>query len=194
MKKSLMLCACLLSVSTIAQADNSYKFIGLGLSNNSYLTDNEQIKYSAAWTPKIAAGIGYHVDLNKDYSLDSELSIDYSQLSYTSKQAKAADFELTNVNLNENINGKVDTIGLWATARVNRDNLFSTSFAEVSPFVEISVGTIHLDHRGDLVNPLNNNEKNQVTAYKASAGVTFELDKGNRFSLAIGTGSSKPFN
>lgn len=197
MKKSLVLCACLISVTTIAQADNSYKFIGLGLGHNNYLSDSEQIKYSSAWTPSIAVGVGYHFDINENYSVDSELSIDYSQIDFTRQYGNGAVFELSNENSNAtslntttlNNNGKVEVFGLWATARLNRHNLFSSSFADISPFVELSVGTIDLN--------ANNNElfkNDRVTAYKAVTGVNFSFDNDMSISLGFGIANSQAVN
>jgi len=194
--KKLVLCGiCVLSIAaTEVQANNRYKFISVGLTNNNYLSDNEFIDYSSAWTPKVAMGIGYSYDINSDYSLDSELSIDYSSSDFSGNIDRITDFELINKGTNAasfKQGGKVTAIGLWATARLKRKSLFTTSFASISPFIEMSVGSINLDHQ---INSFDNEEANQVTAYKISAGLTFELDNDNSFSFALGTGDSDKFN
>jgi len=194
--KKLVLCSfCFLSIAaTEVQADTPYKFISLGLTNNNYLSDSEFIDYSSALTPKIAMGIGYSYDINSDYSLESEVSIDYSQINFSGNTDNIADLELTNQRVDAasfKQDGKVTAIGLWATARLNRKSLFTTSFASISPFIEMSVGSINLDHH---FNSFANNEPNQVTAYQVSAGLTFDLDNGNSFSFALATGDSDKFN
>jgi len=201
MKKAFILAACILSTSALAQVNNSYKFISLGFGNNSYLPDSKQINYSSAWTPSIAAGIGYHSNINENYSLDSELSIDYSRVNFSNQTNNISNFDFSHEQNNTasfNEQGQVAGIGLWATARLKRNNLFSTSFAEVSPFVEMSVGNINLNYKTDNFNNFNNfeqathnaNHHDRVTAYKISAGLTFELEHGNSFSLSLGVGDT----
>ena len=202
MKKLSVVSACLICVSSLVQADNSYKFIGIGLGNNSYLADSQKIKYSPALNPSIIAGVGYHFDINKDYSVDSELSIDYTQINYsqidfTQQYGKGAVFELshenntaTSFNISSlNKNGKVEAIGLWATARLNRHNLFSTSFAEVSPFVELSVGTVNLNSNNNVLF-----KDDRITAYKAVTGLKFNFTNDTSFSLGFGVANKQMVN
>ncbi|PCI58703.1 MAG: hypothetical protein COB35_13140 [Gammaproteobacteria bacterium] len=58
----------------------------------------------------------------------------------------------------------------------------------------MSVGSINLDHQGEYFNNIDSDVQSRITAYKVSAGLTFELDNGNSFSLAVGTGDTAQFN
>jgi hypothetical protein len=182
MNKTLLLAVTLLSSTVAAQADNRYQFIGLEMENNAYLLTSDAININPALSAKIVLGIGYRYELNENFLLENELSIDYSKTNFST----AADTFLINNT------SQADVVGLWATTRLSRLNLFTTSFAKISPYVELSVGRVGLDFQNDEFA-----NHDSVTAYKAVTGLTFEFDNDMRFSFGLGLGDSqniKPFN
>jgi hypothetical protein len=130
--------------------------------------------------------------------VNSEFSIDYSRVNFSNQTNNISTFDFNDEKSNAasfNEQGQVAAIGLWATTRLKRNNLFSTPFAEASPFVELSVGNINLNYKVDNFNnleqaSLNVNYHDRVTAYKISTGLTFELENGNSFSFSLGTGDT----
>jgi opacity protein-like surface antigen len=160
-----------LCISTFTTAAESYRMLAVGASQHNYLTDTEQLTFISDWSPTIAAGIGYRVELNANWQLESELSIEYSQVQFSAQ-------DVHTVTASQ---GQVDALGLWASSRLIRKDWFD----KVSPFLELGIGGVRLDYQTTHVST-----HDQVNSYRLAAGLQFELANRMSLSLAVGTSNT----
>ncbi|MBA6365041.1 hypothetical protein H4J42_14960, partial [Colwellia sp. BRX8-8] len=73
--------------------------------------------------------------------------------------------------------GNYQSLGLWATSRFNYVSLSDN----VSPFIELALGAVQTNQSA-----LFGEEKNQQIAYKAIAGLEFEVAEKMTFSIGVG--------
>jgi opacity protein-like surface antigen len=167
----------LVSFLAIATDDESYAFVGFGLSHYDNLANLALSETQIDLVPEVYFGVGKRYQLNNDWQLATEVSIHYAKAHFSGLA------ENTSVNSfsagQQTFSGNYDALGLWATSRFKYVSLSEN----VSPFIELAVGAVQTNH-----STLFGEEKNQGLAYKAITGVEFEV--ANDMTLSIGFGLS----
>jgi len=166
----------LMSFSTLAADEDTYSFVGFGLSHHNDLANLELSKVDIDLVPEISFGFGKNYTLNQDWELSTEVSIKYAKAHF-SGVIESNDMNNA-LQSQQAFSGNYEALGIWATSRFK-----NVSFSEkITPFVELGVGAIQTNY-GTLFGE----EKDHGLAYKAVAGLQFEIATDVTFSLGFGT-------
>jgi len=169
----------LLSFSAAATDEDSYSFIGFSLTKYDNLANLELSKIDIDLVPEVSLGIGKNYSLNQDWVLATEVSLHYAKTSFN---GVVETNDMNNLYQNQQaFSGNYESLGLWATTRFKNVN-FSPN---VTPFVELGIGAVETNH-----STLFGEEKNHGLAYKAVAGLQFEVATDVTFSLGFGTSNN----
>lgn len=182
MKKSLtILVACLTltpmvtSASAAEMNDDTYKFIGFGLTHYDDLENLELSNVDIDLVPEVFVGFGKNYQLNQNWQLATEISLHYAKAHFNGLVENTTD-EGFSMGKQE-FSGNYEALGLWATSRFKY-----VGFSEkVSPFIELAVGAVETNH-GTLFGE----ENNRDISYKAVTGLEFEIDNDMTFSIGLG--------
>ena len=142
-------------------------FVSLGIAKTDYFESTENSQYHSSWSPVIGVGLGHELQLSENWSFESELRLDLSTASIRRDSSFGTD------------NTQLKTTSLWIVGKIKRDQLFENT----SPFVSLELGRVNLDYQFDQ-ETMNKN----ITAYKAIAGLEFDLE--NDMSVSVGVGMS----
>ncbi|MEP1446689.1 MAG: outer membrane beta-barrel protein [Paraglaciecola sp.] len=143
-------------------------FYGAALSQVDMLAAPEQSIVSAKYVPTIFIGMGYQFNLDNDWKLEWNNSLNFSKANITATEIPVPKYSvLTNV-------------GLWSHAKLKYTGLFD----HASPFIQAGVGIVNVDYS---LNGQSNNTWD--TATDLQAGIEFELSEGS--TVSIGVGKSK---
>ena len=168
----------LMSFSATAADEDPYAFIGFGLTNYNDLANLELSKLDIDLVPEVSFGFGKKYQLNQDWELATEISLRYAKAHFSG----VVDNDMNNLSQNQQyFSGNYEALGIWATTRFKYVGLSE----KVSPFIELAVGAVETNHA-----TLFGEEKNHGLAYKAIAGVEFEIVKDVSFSLGFGTSNN----
>lgn len=156
----------LMSSSLQANSHKLYSFVGLELSKPTIKLTEQNVTFNQNITPKFSFGLGKIFQLDENWQLISEISLDYSSSSIK-----------RNTTTNNLSSGRFNELGLWTSAKLKRNNIFQ----HVAPFVELSVGTVNANYKfnGDT-------SKDRLTGYKAMAGLEFNIADKSTLSVAVG--------
>jgi len=168
-----------ISFSATANDEDTYTFVSFGLTNYNDLANLEMDKVDIDFVPEVAFGFGKNYQLNQDWELATEVSLQYAKAHFS---GFVENNHMNNLSQNQQyFSGDYEALGIWATTRFKY-----LGFSEkVSPFVELAVGAVETNHA-----TLFGEEKNHGLAYKAVAGVEFEIVKDVSFSLGFGTSNN----
>jgi opacity protein-like surface antigen len=165
----------LVSFSAIATDEESYAFVGFGLSHYDNFANLAISETQIDLVPEVYLGVGQRYQLNDDWQLATEVSIHYAK-AYFSGLAENVDANHLSKELQVS-SGNYQSLGLWATSRFNYVSLSDN----VSPFIELALGAVQTNQSA-----LFGEEKNQQIAYKAIAGLEFEVADKMTFSIGVG--------
>jgi hypothetical protein len=163
------------SFTAMATDDDTYKFVGFGLTHYDNLVNLDLSHSKIDLVPEVSLGLGKKYQLNEDWQLSVEVSLHYAKAHFSGF------LESNSVNNfsqeQQSFSGNYEASGLWATSRFNYVSLSE----KVSPFIELAVGAVQTNH-GTLFGE----EKKQGFAYKAITGVEFEVANDMTFSIGFG--------
>jgi hypothetical protein len=176
---STVITSTLMSFSATAADEETYTFVGFGLTNYNDLANLELSKHDIDLVPEVSFGIGKKYQLNQDWQLATEISLQYAKAHFS---GVVVGNDMNNLSQNQQyFSGNYEALGIWATTRFKYVGLSE----KVSPFIELAVGGVETNHA-----TLFGEEKNHGLAYKAIAGVEFEIFKDVSFSLGFGTSNN----
>lgn len=156
-----------LASKAYSASDEIYPFVSLGIAKTNYFESTDDYQYHSSWSPILGVGLDHELQLSENWSFESELRLDFS----TASIRRGSSFGTDNTQLK--------TTGLWIAGKIKRDRLFEN----ISPFVSVELGRVNLDYQFDQ-EAMNKN----ITAYKAIAGIEFDLE--NDMSVSVGVGMS----
>jgi len=160
-----------------AADDESYKFVGFGLTHYDDLANLDLSHIEIDLVPEVSFGLGKNYQLNADWQLSTEISLHYAKAHFNGFVENESENSFSQEQ--QSFTGNYEALGLWATSRFKYVSLSEN----VSPFIELAVGVVQTNH-GTLFGE----EKNKGIAYKAITGLEFEID--NDMTLSIGFGLS----
>jgi hypothetical protein len=166
----------LMSFPTLAADENSYTFVGFGLTHYNDLANLELSKVDIDLVPEVSLGFGKNYMLNQDWELSTEVSLHYAKAHF-SGVIDANDMNNT-YQAQQTFSGNYEALGIWATSRFKYVSLSES----VTPYIELAVGAVETNY-GTLFGE----EKDHGLAYKAVAGLQFEIANDVTFSLGFGT-------
>lgn len=147
-------------------------FYGAALSHVDMLATPEQSKVSAKYVPTVFVGVGYEFNLDNDWKLEWNNSLNFSKANISAIEMSVPEYSaLTNV-------------GLWSHAKLKYTGLFN----HASPFIKAGVGLVNVDY--SLDGQANNTWD---TATNLQAGIEFELSEGSTISIGFGKSSYNKF-
>lgn len=161
----------LISASSFqANSSEIYRFVALDIQKPNAELKQLGSSFDFDARPGLALGLGKSIQLSSDWSLDTELSINYARSTIERSSANGdTDY------------GKLNEIGLWASTKFKRENLFE----QVTPFVELSAGIVELDYKSNQ-----GRSQGHQAAYKVVSGLEFNMAKGATISFGIGFNST----
>jgi len=163
------------SFSSSAADDVFYKFVSFGLIYNDGLGNLAPSRSEIDLMPEISFGLGKNYQLNEDWQLATEFSLQYAQTNFS---VMAEHENMKNFSQNQSsFSGDYREVGLWATSRFKYVNLTEN----VSPFIELAVGVVQTNQA-----TLFGEEKNNGIAFKAVTGLEFEVAQDMTFSIGVG--------
>jgi hypothetical protein len=163
------------SFSATATDNETYKFVGFGLTHYDDLANLDLSHTKIDLVPEVSLGLGKKYQLSEDWQLSTEVSIHYAKAHFTGFVENDGVNKLSQEQ--QSFSGNYEALGLWSTSRFKYVSLSEN----VSPFIELAVGAVQTNH-GTLFGE----EKKQGLAYKAITGLEFEVAKDMTFSFGIG--------
>jgi len=161
-----------LSLSTYAT--EFYNFIGIDITKPERTLSQDNVSFKQNYGAKLNFGFGKVFQLNENWQLAPEISLNYLNTSINS------------IHIGQ-VHGSVDyqELGLTTSLKLKRINIFE----DFAPFIEISTGIINsrYQHKSSHV-------KNSDVGFKATTGVDFNLSEGSTFSVGVGYSSFNDFN
>jgi opacity protein-like surface antigen len=149
----------------MAQELQPQYFYGASLSHVDMLAAPKKSEINAKYVPSIFVGVGYEFDLDKNWQVEWNNSLNFSQANISLIETSTADYTaLTNVDL-------------WSHVKVKYNGLFDNA----SPFIRAGVGLVNVDYS------LAGESKNTWdTATNLQVGIEFELSEGASIAIAFG--------
>lgn len=169
----------LMSFSATAADEESYTFVGFGLMHYNNLANLELSKVDIDLVPEVSFGFGKNYSLNQDWELATEVSLHYAKAHFSG--VIAANDINDSYQEQQTFSGNYEALGIWATSRFK----YVSFSSKVTPFIELAVGAVETNY-GTLFGE----EKNHGLAYKAVAGLQFEIATDVTFSLGFGTSNN----
>lgn len=167
------------SYSAVASDDESYTFVGFGLSHYENLNNLSLSETDIDLVPEFFFGVGKNYQLNNDWQLATELSLHYAKAHFSGVIEPESDDYLPESK--HAFSGNYQALGLWASSRFK----YVSMSDNVSPFVEIAIGAVQTNH-----STLFGEEKNHGIAYKAVTGLEFAVANDVTFSLGFGVSNN----
>ncbi len=165
----------LMSFSAVAADEDTYSFVGFGLAHYNDLANLELSQVDIDLVPEVSFGFGKNYTLNQDWELSTEVSLHYAKAHFSGV------IETNDINntyqAKQTFSGNYEALGIWATSRFK----YVSISENVTPFIELGVGAVQTNY-GTLFGE----EKDHGLAYKAVAGLQFEIVKDVSFSLGFG--------
>jgi len=160
--------------NTCAEQTDIYPFISLGLGNTVITPQVSGVKFNADYRPSVSMGLANDWQLNENWELTTSIALSYS----------SSEFEqYSNNNMMNNINsrGQLKELGLWATTKIKRENLFSGALNTMSPFISVSIAAIDANYQSGAIET-----DKIIPGYKITTGLEFELTSKSTFSIGVG--------
>ena len=140
-------------------------FYGASLSHVDMLATPKQSEVRAKYVPSIFVGVGYEFDLDKNWQVQWNNSLNFTQANISPIEISTPDYTA------------LANVGLWSHVKVKFNGLFENA----SPFISAGVGLINVDYS------LAGESKNTWdTATNLQAGIEFELSEGASIAIAFG--------
>ncbi|MCJ8320141.1 MAG: hypothetical protein MJK12_10940 [Colwellia sp.] len=160
--------------NTYAEQSNIYPFVSLGLGNTLIAPQSEGIEFNADYRPSISMGLANDWQLDENWLLTTSVALSYSSTDF---EQYSNSFTINNIN-NQ---GQLKELGLWATTKVKRENLFSGALNGMSPFISVSIAAIDANYQTGA-----GQTDKIIPGYKITTGLEFELTSKSTFSIGVG--------
>ena len=164
--------------NTYAEQSNIYPIISLGLGSTVITPQAAGIEFNTNYRPSISMGLANDWQLDENWLLTTSVALSYSSSNFQQFSGNNTD-NIFNGEINNQ--GQLKELGLWATTKVKRENLFSGAFNGMSPFVSVSIAAIDANYRAGTLQ-----SDKVIPGFKITTGLEFELTSHSTFSIGVG--------